>query len=462
MDNTVIQGERIRKTNRGIISFAPLLAGASMLALGALLATTSPTEAGTCGTDDKTTDKTAVERICTDPANSSADRAVSPSRDDRTIENLVRVGGTASPGEETFVAGNAVDSPVLFSLEQEEVGGANVRNLVATQAGTGGTGTIHDIFAATLSELSQPEMLYERLRHRQAKRDTNSWVKAYSANTQFTPEGSSFDIENAGFQIGLRAPMENILYQNWARNASFDASLEFGRAFSDALVEAGTVEIQTEAFVLGLGTTYNINKFYMDGQLKYSYFENNLNAGAVRLASPRGDSLSASIEFGRVLGGRGVSLGDIIGGDNAPGDPGIPNVELVPSVQVSWSSVDFGPYASTAGIPVRLDDGDVFFGRVGMFAQGGWDNVHFLYDGFSAADVRLRGYVNIVAPLDAEVATEVMGMLVTSRRVKPSLDAGIGIAYEWDDAYILHADLSMQQGDEVEGYSGTIGFKHEF
>ncbi len=382
-----------------------------------------------------------------------------------SMNNLIRVGGTASLGEETFVAGNIVDSPVLFSLEHEEIEGANVWNLVATQvtaAGGGGMGTIHDTFSATLSELSQPEMLYERLRDRQAKYGTNSWVKAYSANTQFTPEGSSFDIENAGFQIGLRAPMENILYQNWARNASFDASLEFGRAFSDALVASGTAEIHTETFAMGLGTTYNINKFYIDGQLKYSYFENSLNVETTRLASPGADSLAASIEFGSVLGGKGVSLGDIIGGVDAPGDPGIPNIELVPSLQVSWSSVDFGPYTSTTGIPVRLDDGDVFFGRVGMLAQGEWDNVHFLYDDFSVADVRLRGHVNFVAPLDAEVATEVMGMLITSKRVKPSLDAGIGIAYEWDDAYILHADITTQQGDEVEGYSGTIGFKHEF
>ena len=104
----------------------------------------------------------------------------------------------------------------------------------------------------------------------------------------------------------------------------------------------------------------------------------------------------------------------------------------------------------------------MFFGRVGVLAQGEWDDVRFIYEGFSLADVRLRGHANIVMPLDAEVITEVMGMPISSRRVEPSLDAGIGIAYEWDDAYILHAGLSTQQGEEVEGYSGTIGFKHEF
>ncbi|MCG8620807.1 MAG: hypothetical protein MJE68_02245, partial [Proteobacteria bacterium] len=46
--STLIQGGRLRKTSRGIISFAPFLAGASVLALGALLATSSPVEAGSC------------------------------------------------------------------------------------------------------------------------------------------------------------------------------------------------------------------------------------------------------------------------------------------------------------------------------------------------------------------------------------------------------------------------------
>ncbi|MCY4033104.1 MAG: hypothetical protein OXF19_03650, partial [Hyphomicrobiales bacterium] len=43
-----IRGGRLRRTSKGLVSFAPFLAGASALALGALLATTPPAEAGTC------------------------------------------------------------------------------------------------------------------------------------------------------------------------------------------------------------------------------------------------------------------------------------------------------------------------------------------------------------------------------------------------------------------------------
>ncbi len=71
-EETFIRGGRLRKTSRGLISFAPFLAGASALALGALLSTTSPVEAGTCATAGQP----AGTARCADPAN-SMDRTVS-------------------------------------------------------------------------------------------------------------------------------------------------------------------------------------------------------------------------------------------------------------------------------------------------------------------------------------------------------------------------------------------------
>ncbi|MCY4031692.1 MAG: hypothetical protein OXF05_06215, partial [Hyphomicrobiales bacterium] len=68
----LIRGGRLRKTSKGLISFAPFLAGASALALGALLSTTSPVEAGTCATAGQP----AGTARCADPAN-SMDRTVS-------------------------------------------------------------------------------------------------------------------------------------------------------------------------------------------------------------------------------------------------------------------------------------------------------------------------------------------------------------------------------------------------
>ncbi|MCY4049272.1 MAG: autotransporter outer membrane beta-barrel domain-containing protein [Hyphomicrobiales bacterium] len=380
-----------------------------------------------------------------------------------SLGNLIRVGGTASMGEDTFVAGNAIDSPIRFKLEHEELEGDNVWDLVIERAAAeaGGRGTIHDALTAVLSQLSHLETLHERLRDRKAKYGTSSWVKTYAGNTEVTPSAPSFDIEQAGFEMGLRAPLQNVFDQNWAKSVSLDASIEFARAFTDVLVEAGMADIQSNIFALAVGTTYNRDGLYIDGQLRYAQFENNLDDENMRLASPGANSLSAGIEIGHVLGGD-ISLGEFMGGTSAPDDAGSPNVKLIPSAQLFWSSVDFDPYTSTTGINVRLNDGDALFGRIGALAEGEWQSVHFLHESFPAADVRLRGHLNVLMPLDGEVVTEVMGLPMSSERIEPALDAGVGFIYEWDDAYALHAGFSTQQGEEVEGYTGNIGFKHEF
>ncbi len=63
----LIRGGRLRKTSKGLISFAPFLAGASALALGALLSTTSPVEAGSCSTANQP----AGTARCADTADST-------------------------------------------------------------------------------------------------------------------------------------------------------------------------------------------------------------------------------------------------------------------------------------------------------------------------------------------------------------------------------------------------------
>ena len=66
------RGGRLRKTSKGLISFAPFLAGTSVLALSALLATSSPVEAGTC----REAGRTGVW-TCSSAANSSNDNTQS-------------------------------------------------------------------------------------------------------------------------------------------------------------------------------------------------------------------------------------------------------------------------------------------------------------------------------------------------------------------------------------------------
>lgn len=54
-------------------------------------------------------------------------------------------------------------------------------------------------------------------------------------------------------------------------------------------------------------------------------------------------------------------------------------------------------------------------------------------------------------PLDGEVASELNGIETISERKAPAFDIGIGVAYSWRDVCALSADISTQQGGDVEG-----------
>ena len=98
-----IRGGRLRKTSKGLISFAPFLAGASVLALGTLLATSSPVLAGSC------TEEPGMTGVwtCTGVANSSSDMWVSITG---RANQGVNITGDATFGLDTFFYGIVVDS----------------------------------------------------------------------------------------------------------------------------------------------------------------------------------------------------------------------------------------------------------------------------------------------------------------------------------------------------------------
>ncbi|MCY4053927.1 MAG: hypothetical protein OXE98_08620, partial [Hyphomicrobiales bacterium] len=93
---TFIRGGRLRKTSKGLVSFAPFLAGASTLALGALLATASPVEAGNCGAFDGDTTAGWVS-TCTGGVNAGGDITA-------TVEPTAQQTGSVTVGDgDSFV-----------------------------------------------------------------------------------------------------------------------------------------------------------------------------------------------------------------------------------------------------------------------------------------------------------------------------------------------------------------------
>ena len=102
------------------------------------------------------------------------------------------------------------------------------------------------------------------------------------------------------------------------------------------------------------------------------------------------------------------------------------------------------------GIGVELDRGSVITGRVGVAVEK------------QAQGILMHGRANVIVPLDGEVGVNVADTPLTSERNDPVLDVGIGAMYEWSDVCAISADISTQQGSEVEGYAAKVGFKYSF
>ena len=122
-------------------------------------------------------------------------------------------------------------------------------------------------------------------------------------------------------------------------------------------------------------------------------------------------------------------------------------------VSVLWTSIDFDNFTDLASARVALDDDTVFTGRAGVGIEGAVP---------SLSGILLRGRADVLMPLDGKVAAKINETKLTSEREEPVFDVGIGATYAWGETYAFSADVSTQQGEEVGGYSGNIGFKYKF
>ena len=149
-----IRGGRLRKTSKGLISFAPFLAGASVLALGALMAATTSVEAGNC-------DETATAGVwtCTGAADSTNDMMQTietPTAggaleitDDGTFgldvssgQGLAVTGGSSGTSVTVNINGDVTADNQAVYVKQEGTGAVSVTTSGTITSGVGGFGAI--------------------------------------------------------------------------------------------------------------------------------------------------------------------------------------------------------------------------------------------------------------------------------------------------------------------------------
>ena len=354
-----------------------------------------------------------------------------------SIGNLIQVTGTATAS--AFVPGRALNRGFrVANLVHDDSSGENVW-MVVVEATRDGSGTIEQALYESLpAVLTQFASLQSYQQRRQGRRhDGGVWARVSNVSAGFEPISTSlatYEIKDSVAEFGVDVPLR----AEHAGNFTVGANVAFGDATAEIAVPGSTGEIKTGVFKAAISANWEFDGPYVDGQLQYAVFNNDVKA------DEKLDSTNATAYSGGLEVGYGMDLG---------------NLRVAPLARLLWASVDFEDFTGPAGTEIVLDDGVVVTGIAGVGVEYDWNGA--LFQGISSADILLRGRAGVLVPVDGDVNTRVGGMEFISERKEPAFDAGLGATYVWN-GYALSADVSTRQGEEVEGYTGNVGFKYKF
>ena len=360
-----------------------------------------------------------------------------------SIGNLIRITGTANA--DAFVMGRPLNGGFRFvGLLHDDSSGENVWTVVAEARSAGNIedlltditlieAALYESFPSALAQLASLESYRQRLQGRRHGNNDNVWAKISGFSAEFEPIAATlatYEIEDVAATFGIDVPLRTD-HPYVPDNITVGASAAFGEATTDVTVGNSTGEIATTTFKASASANWEYNDIYVDGQLQYAIFGNKVKSDT-KLASEAATAYSAGLEVGY-----GLDIGGF---------------RVIPSAQLTWTSIDFDDFKDSATTEVVLDDGTVLAGRAGIGVE----------KAVPSADILLRSHADLLMPLDEKVNTKVNGTELASEREDPVFDVGVGATYAWDETYMLTADISTQQGSEVKGYDANIGLKYKF
>ncbi|MBE1529555.1 fibronectin-binding autotransporter adhesin [Sphingopyxis sp. OAS728] len=222
----------------------------------------------------------------------------------------------------------------------------------------------------------------------------------------------------------------------------------YGKADSAVTSVFGNGTIDTQGYGVGATMTwYGPKGFYVDGQVKLSWFDSDLASnilGSLALGN-KGDGQAFSLELGKQ-----TSIGR--------------NLSVTPQIQMSYAKVDFDRFADPSDASVSAANGESLKTRWGVAIdhQTSWK-------GRSGDTRRTRLYtvMNLSYEwLDGAVA-DVSGTPIVNRDHRLSGELGLGGSYSWgDDRFTLYTEVSGDTAiaDFGAGYNlkGTAGFRVRF
>ena len=179
--------------------------------------------------------------------------------------------------------------------------------------------------------------------------------------------------------------------------------------------------------------------FYVDGQSWYTRFSNDISMeGRSLIQDNEGVGMGATADLGYRFA---VPLGGM-------------DFEVVPQMQLVWSSVGFDDFVGSRGERVSLEDGDLVTGRLGLSWDGEWDAV--------GGSGRVYGGMNLRGALDGRTSVNISGVSLVSKDDDLSVDGSIGVSYEWDDGYSVYGEAKAFRHGNVEEVRANLGMSIDF
>lgn len=222
----------------------------------------------------------------------------------------------------------------------------------------------------------------------------------------------------------------------------------YGKADSAVTSIFGNGSIDTQGYGVGATMTwYGPQGFYVDGQVKLSWFDSDLGSNILGSLAEgnKGDGQAFSLEVGKQ-----TSIGR--------------NLSITPQVQMSYAKVDFDRFADPADASVSTAKGESLKTRWGVAIdhQTSWKG--------RAGDIRrtrLYSVINLSYEWLDGAEADVSGTPISNRDHRLSGELGLGGSYSWgNDRFTLYTEVSGDTAiaDFGAGYNlkGSAGFRVRF
>ena len=257
-----------------------------------------------------------------------------------------------------------------------------------------------------------------------------------------------------GFQAGIDLARLSLGGSGW----NFHAGVTGGYMGAEAESQAASQTIKFDVPFAGIyAALINASGFYIDGQLRWDFYDMTATNATVGLAD-------------QPFSGRGITLTGSVGQRFELGSGWF----IEPSVGVIWSRVSVDvlpipggpsplfPFPLPAGT-ASFDDVSSLIGRAGVRAG----------TGFVAGPLALQPYVtaslwhefadDVTARFSCGVPCPPLGLDLTTSRIGTYGQFGVGIAGQIiDTGWLGYARFDYRTGENIEGYSLNAGLRYQW